>query len=97
MESPGEVSMVSKPLYFWKGKREERDGAGSGSGAHSADFARNSAYTIFMSPATAKDGKISAIVPFANHIDHTDDVNGIVTEFTPRTSWRRPSPSTRGT
>jgi succinyl-CoA:acetate CoA-transferase len=48
----------------------------------SADFARNSAYTIFMSPATAKDGKISAIVPFATHIDHTEhDVHAIVTEF----------------
>jgi len=48
----------------------------------SGDFARNSAYTIFMSPATAKDGKISAIVPFATHIDHTEhEVNGIVTEF----------------
>jgi succinyl-CoA:acetate CoA-transferase len=48
----------------------------------SGDFARNSAYTIFMSPATAKDGKISAIVPFATHIDHTEhDVSGIVTEF----------------
>ncbi len=48
----------------------------------SADFARNSAYTIFMSPATAKDGKISAIVPFATHIDHTEhDVHGMVTEF----------------
>jgi succinyl-CoA:acetate CoA-transferase len=48
----------------------------------SGDFARNSAYTIFMSPATAKDGKISAIVPFASHIDHTEhDVNGIVTEY----------------
>jgi succinyl-CoA:acetate CoA-transferase len=48
----------------------------------SGDFARNSAYTIFMSPATAKGGKISAIVPFATHIDHTEhDVSGIVTEF----------------
>jgi len=48
----------------------------------SGDFARNSAYTIFMSPATAKGGKISAIVPFATHVDHTEhDVNGIVTEF----------------
>lgn len=48
----------------------------------SGDFARNSAYTIFMSPATAKDGKISAIVPFATHIDHTEhEVNGIVTEY----------------
>ena len=48
----------------------------------SGDFARNSAYTIFMSPATAKEGKISAIVPFASHIDHTEhDVSGIVTEY----------------
>src|SRR5512133_66505 len=48
----------------------------------SGDFARNSAYTIFMSPATAKDGKISAIVPFATHIDHTEhDTMAIVTEF----------------
>jgi len=48
----------------------------------SADFARNSAYTIFMSPSVAKGGKISAIVPFASHIDHTEhDVSGIVTEY----------------
>jgi succinyl-CoA:acetate CoA-transferase len=48
----------------------------------SGDFARNAAYTIFMSPSTAKDGKISAIVPFASHIDHTEhEVNGIVTEY----------------
>jgi succinyl-CoA:acetate CoA-transferase len=48
----------------------------------SGDFARNAAYTIFMSPSTAKDGKISAIVPFATHIDHTEhDVHGIVTEY----------------
>ena len=32
----------------------------------SGDFARNSAYTIFMSPATAKDGKISASEATAN-------------------------------
>jgi len=48
----------------------------------SGDFARNSAYTIFMSPSVAKDGKISAIVPFATHIDHTEhDTMGIVTEY----------------
>jgi succinyl-CoA:acetate CoA-transferase len=35
-----------------------------------------------MSPSVAKGGKISAIVPFAAHIDHTEhDVNGIVTEY----------------
>lgn len=48
----------------------------------SGDFARNSAYTIFMSPATAKGGKISAIVPFVTHVDHTEhDVSAIVTEY----------------
>jgi succinyl-CoA:acetate CoA-transferase len=48
----------------------------------SGDFARNSAYTIFMSPSTAKDGKISAIVPMATHIDHTEhDTMGFVTEY----------------
>jgi succinyl-CoA:acetate CoA-transferase len=47
----------------------------------SGDFARNAAYTIFMSPSTAKGGKISAIVPFASHIDHTEhDVSAVVTE-----------------
>jgi len=48
----------------------------------SGDFARNSAYTIFMSPSTAKNGMISGIVPFATHIDHTEhDTMGIVTEY----------------
>jgi succinyl-CoA:acetate CoA-transferase len=48
----------------------------------SGDFARNSAYTIFMSPSVAKNGAISAIVPFATHIDHTEhDTMGIVTEY----------------
>ncbi len=48
----------------------------------SGDFTRNSALSIFMSPATAKGGKISCIVPFATHIDHTEhDTSGIVTEF----------------
>jgi succinyl-CoA:acetate CoA-transferase len=47
----------------------------------SGDFARNSAYTIFMTPSVAKNGKISCIVPFATHIDHTEhDVSAIVTE-----------------
>lgn len=48
----------------------------------SADFARNSAYTIFMTPSTAKGGKISAIVPFVCHVDHTEhDTMGFVTEY----------------
>ncbi len=47
----------------------------------SGDFTRNAAVSIFMTPSTAKDGKVSCIVPFATHIDHTEhDVSCIVTE-----------------
>ncbi|MGK2286110.1 acetyl-CoA hydrolase/transferase family protein [Pedomonas sp. V897] len=47
----------------------------------SGDFARNAFISIFMSPSTAKDGKISAIVPHVSHVDHiTQDVQVIVTE-----------------
>ncbi|MDL2210876.1 succinate CoA transferase [Desulfovibrio sp. OttesenSCG-928-O18] len=47
----------------------------------SGDFARNSAMSIFMTPSTAKNGKISSIVPMVPHVDHTEhDVQFIVTE-----------------
>jgi succinyl-CoA:acetate CoA-transferase len=47
----------------------------------SGDFARNAFVSIFMTPSTAKGGKISAIVPLASHVDHiTQDVQVIVTE-----------------
>ena len=48
----------------------------------SGDFARNAYLSIFMSPSTAKGGKISAIVPHGrSHVDHIDqDVQVIVTE-----------------
>ncbi|MCB5944415.1 acetyl-CoA hydrolase/transferase family protein [Acidocella sp. KAb 2-4] len=47
----------------------------------SGDFARNAYVSIFMTPSTAKGGKISAIVPMASHVDHiTQDVQVIVTE-----------------
>ena len=47
----------------------------------SGDFARNAYLTIFYTPSTAKDGKISSIVPFCSHIDHTEhDVDIIITE-----------------
>ncbi|MEJ2480064.1 MAG: acetyl-CoA hydrolase/transferase C-terminal domain-containing protein [Acidihalobacter sp.] len=36
----------------------------------SGDFARNAYVSIFMTPSTAKGGKISAIVPQASHVDH---------------------------
>ncbi|MDO6964584.1 acetyl-CoA hydrolase/transferase family protein [Rhizobium alvei] len=47
----------------------------------SGDFARNAYVSVFMTPSTAKGGKISAIVPMASHVDHiTQDVQVIVTE-----------------
>ena len=47
----------------------------------SGDFTRNAFVSMFVSPSTAKRGAISAIVPFASHIDHTEhDVHVIVTE-----------------
>ncbi len=47
----------------------------------SGDFARNAYVSIFMTPSTAKGGKISAIVPMAAHTDHiSQDVQVIVTE-----------------
>jgi succinyl-CoA:acetate CoA-transferase len=47
----------------------------------SGDFARNAGCTIFLCPSIAGKGKISKVVPFCSHIDHTEhDVNVIVTE-----------------
>lgn len=47
----------------------------------SGDFTRNAFVSMFVSPSIAKRGAISAIVPFASHIDHTEhDVHVIVTE-----------------
>ncbi|MDX6232255.1 MAG: succinyl-CoA:acetate CoA-transferase [Nocardioidaceae bacterium] len=47
----------------------------------SGDFARNAFLNFFLSPSTAKGGAISAIVPMASHVDHTEhDVTVIVTE-----------------
>jgi succinyl-CoA:acetate CoA-transferase len=47
----------------------------------SGDFARNAALTIFVTKSTAKDGRISSIVPFVTHVDHPEhDVDVLVTE-----------------
>lgn len=47
----------------------------------SGDFARNSFLSIFTCPSTAKDNKISAIVPMVSHLDHSEhSVQVIVTE-----------------
>lgn len=47
----------------------------------SGDFARNAYLSVFMSPSTVKDGKVSAIVPMVSHVDHTEhDTMVVVTE-----------------
>ena len=47
----------------------------------SGDFERNAYISIFTCPSTAKDGKISSIVPFVSHQDSSEhDVNVIITE-----------------
>ncbi len=47
----------------------------------SGDFARNAFVSFFLTPSTAKGGAISAIVPMASHVDHTEhDVHVVVTE-----------------
>lgn len=48
----------------------------------SGDFARNGFLSIFVTPSTAKNGTISAIVPMVSHVDHTEhDVKVVVTEY----------------
>lgn len=47
----------------------------------SGDFARNAYISIFTTPSTAVNGKISSIVPMVSHVDHTEhDVMILVTE-----------------
>jgi succinate CoA transferase len=47
----------------------------------SGDFERNAYLSIFMAPSTAKDGKISSIVPMCTHMDHSEhSVKILVTE-----------------
>jgi succinyl-CoA:acetate CoA-transferase len=48
----------------------------------SGDFARNGFLSMFVSPSTARNGSISAIVPMVSHVDHTEhDVGVLVTEY----------------
>lgn len=48
----------------------------------SGDFARNAYISIFVTPSVAKDGKISAIVPYVSHEDHSEhSVKIIITEY----------------
>ena len=47
----------------------------------SGDFTRNAYLSIFTCPSVAKNGGISAIVPFASHLDHSEhSVSAIITE-----------------
>lgn len=47
----------------------------------SGDFARNAFLSIFTCPSTTKQGKISTIVPWVSHLDHSEhSVQVIVTE-----------------
>ena len=47
----------------------------------SGDFCQNSGLSIFITKSTAKNGRLSCIVPIASHVDHTSKtVNVLVTE-----------------
>ncbi len=47
----------------------------------SGDFTRNAYLSIFTCPSITKGGKISAIVPFASHLDHSEhSVSVVITE-----------------
>lgn len=48
----------------------------------SCDFTCNAMLSTFTCASTAKDGRISSIVPFCSHVDHTEHyVDAIVTEY----------------
>ncbi|WP_428262816.1 succinate CoA transferase [Haliangium sp.] len=47
----------------------------------SGDFVRNAYLSILVAPSTAKEGRVSTIVPMVSHVDHTEhSVQVIVTE-----------------
>jgi succinate CoA transferase len=47
----------------------------------SGDFTRNAYLSMFSCPSTAKGGKISAVVPLASHMDHSEhSVQVVITE-----------------
>jgi acyl-CoA hydrolase len=48
----------------------------------SGDFCRNAFLSIFTTPSTAKDGKISSFVPMVSHLDHNEhSVKILITEY----------------
>ena len=47
----------------------------------SGDFTRNGRISIFVTNSIAKGGKISSVVPFVSHVDHSEhDVDILITE-----------------
>jgi len=47
----------------------------------SGDFLRNGALSFIVTPSTAKDSRVSAIVPMVSHVDHSEhSVDVVVTE-----------------
>jgi acetyl-CoA hydrolase len=47
----------------------------------SGDFTRNAYLSVFSCPSTAKEGRISSIVPLASHMDHSEhSVQVVITE-----------------
>ncbi|MDR2040814.1 MAG: acetyl-CoA hydrolase/transferase family protein [Tannerella sp.] len=48
----------------------------------SGDFARSAYLSVFTTPSTAKEGRISAFVPMVSHVDHSEhSVKIIVSEY----------------
>ena len=48
----------------------------------SGDFTRSGYVSIFTTPSTAKDGKISSFVPMVSHMDHSEhSVKVIISEY----------------
>ncbi|OAV74985.1 Propionyl-CoA:succinate CoA transferase [Bacteroidales bacterium Barb7] len=48
----------------------------------SGDFTRAGMLSVFTTPSTAKDGKISSIVPMVSHLDHSEhSVKILITEY----------------
>lgn len=48
----------------------------------SGDFTRNAYISIYTTPSTAKDGKISSFVPMVSHVDHSEhSVKIMVSEY----------------
>ena len=48
----------------------------------SGDFGTNAGLSIYITPATAKGGTVSSIVPFVTHVDHTEhDIHVLITEY----------------